>query len=130
MNILRHMADAALEDEELQLEVEADAARAGLEAEVEVEVDVPPPGNLSSAPNAGRQATSSLPAGSFTLSCAASRLLVLLVPLLALLLLHRPVPLRSTRRFVHSWCTTEASEGSALSYSPALTNGSQMSPNQ
>eukprot|EP00798_Chlamydomonas_sp_ICE-L_P027079 gene27079-biopygen825 len=77
MNILRHMADAALEDEELQLEVEADAARAGLEAEVEVEVDVPPPGNLSSAPNAGRQATSSLPAGSFTLSCAASRLLVL-----------------------------------------------------
>eukprot|EP00798_Chlamydomonas_sp_ICE-L_P010138 gene10138-biopygen7310 len=91
MNILRHMADAALEDEELQLEVEADAARAGLEAEVEVEVDVPPPGNLSSAPNAGRQATSSLPAGSFTLSCAASRLLVLLVPLLALLLLHRPV---------------------------------------
>eukprot|EP00798_Chlamydomonas_sp_ICE-L_P007043 gene7043-biopygen16852 len=124
MYILRHMADAALEDEELQLEVEADAARAGLEAEVEVEVDVPPPGNLSSAPNAGRQATSSLPAGSFTLSCAASRLLVLLVPLLALLLLHRPVPLRSTRRFAHSWCTTEASEGSALSYSLALTNGS------
>eukprot|EP00798_Chlamydomonas_sp_ICE-L_P032401 gene32401-biopygen8651 len=80
--------------EELQLEVEADAARAGLEAEVEVEVTSPRKG----------KATSSLPAGSFTLSCAASCLLVLLVPLLALILLHRPVPLRSTRRFAHSWC--------------------------